>query len=100
MNFINLIKSFESGSKPSTALLALVAFQLLYVVDYFWFEDGVLVTRDIVHENLGYNRLVQFLMIPFVFAVHTRYILLTNYALSWYCLIAVIALNRKLFIDL
>ncbi|VDI50187.1 lamin-B receptor [Mytilus galloprovincialis] len=93
MNFINISKAFDNGDRPSVTLLIVAGFQLLYVADYFWFEDGILVSRDIVHEHLGYNLLVQFLMIPFCFAVQTRYLMMTKYELPWYCLLAVSILN-------
>jgi hypothetical protein len=53
---------------------------------------------DIVHEYLGYNLLVQFLMIPFCFAVQTRYLMMTGHTLPWYCLLTITILNSKLFI--
>ncbi|XP_052076261.1 delta(14)-sterol reductase TM7SF2-like isoform X2 [Mytilus californianus] len=93
MNFVNIAKAFDNGNRPSVTLLIVAGFQLIYVTDYFWFEDGILVSRDIVHEHLGYNLLVQFLMIPFCFAVQTRYLMMTKYALPWYCLLAVMILN-------
>jgi delta14-sterol reductase len=92
-------KAFETKEGPTLTLLLVTGFQLLYVVDYFWFEDGLLVTRDIVHEYLGYNLLVQFLMIPFCFAVQTRYLMMTGHTLPWYCLLTITILNSKLFIQ-
>ena len=65
---------------PTMALLNVI--QLLYVVDYFFFERGVIVSRDIVSEGLGYNLLIQFVMIPFCFHVQTRYVLTENIRLS------------------
>lgn len=100
MNFINISKAFDNGDRPSVTLLIVAGFQLLYVADYFWFEDGILVSRDIVHEHLGYNLLVQFLMIPFCFAVQTRYLMMTKYELPWYCLLAVSILNCKIYISI
>lgn len=99
LNFINMSKAFETKEGPTLTLLLVTGFQLLYVVDYFWFEDGLLVTRDIVHEYLGYNLLVQFLMIPFCFAVQTRYLMMTGHTLPWYCLLTITILNSKLFIQ-
>ena len=92
-NTLNLFKSREIYGYHSPTMLALFCMQLLYVVDYFWLEGGILVSRDIVHEGLGYNILVQFLMIPFCFCVQTRYLMTTGYQLPLYGLISVITLN-------
>ena len=92
-NTINLFKSREIYGYHSPTMVALFSMQLLYVVDYFWLEGGILVSRDIVHEGLGYNILVQFLMIPFCFCVQTRYLMTTGYQLPLYGLLSVVTLN-------
>ena len=93
---MNLFKSYETNGFYSPTMVCLFLMQLLYVADYFWLEGGILVSRDIVHEGLGYNLLIQFLMIPFCFCVQTRYISTTRYELPWYCTLAVGVLNGKL----
>ena len=96
-NIVNLFKSYETNGFYSPTMVCLFLMQLLYVADYFWLEGGILVSRDIVHEGLGYNLLIQFLMIPFCFCVQTRYLLTTRYELPWYCLIAVGVINGKVY---
>lgn len=92
-NIVNLLKSREISGYYSATMIGLFLMQLLYVADYFWLESGVLVSRDIVHEGLGYNIMIQFLMIPFCFSVQTRYLMTTKYELPWYCLVSVGLLN-------
>ncbi|XP_060564279.1 delta(14)-sterol reductase TM7SF2-like, partial [Ruditapes philippinarum] len=92
LNLCSLVESWATFERFNSTLLLLNMIQLTYVADYFWFESGVIVSRDIVHEGLGYNILIQFVMIPFCFCVQTRYILtndtrLPNTAL---CCIAII----------
>ena len=94
-NTVNLLQSREILGYHSPTMIGLFLMQLLYVVDYFWFEGGVLVSRDIVHEGLGYNILIQFLMIPFCFCVHTKYLVTRRYQLPWYYVILVGTLNGK-----
>ena len=94
-NIVNLLKSREISGYYSATMIGLFLMQLLYVADYFWLESGVLVSRDIVHEGLGYNIMIQFLMIPFCFSVQTRYLMTTKYELPWYCLVSVGLLNCK-----
>lgn len=90
MNFASLILAFSEGKNevPSNLVL-LVIIQLFYVIDYFWFEEGILVSRDIVHEGLGFNISMQFLMIPFTFCTQTRYVATTGYTSSWITLLRI-----------
>lgn len=90
MNFASLILAFSEGKNavPSNLVL-LVILQLSYVIDYFWFEEGILVSRDIVHEGLGFNISMQFLMIPFTFCTQTRYVATTGYTSSWMTLLGI-----------
>ncbi|XP_045182043.2 delta(14)-sterol reductase TM7SF2-like [Mercenaria mercenaria] len=92
LNICNLVEYWMLYKNINTTLVLLNAIQLAYVVDYFWFEGGVIVSRDIVHEGLGYNILVQFIMIPFCFCVQTRYVLTTDTKLPNInlCLIAIL----------
>lgn len=62
---------------------------ILRHIDYFWFEEGILVSRDIVHEGLGFNISMQFLMIPFTFCTQTRYVATTGYTSSWITLLGI-----------
>lgn len=90
LNISSLVECWILYENLNATLLLLNAIQLGYVVDYFLFEGGVIVSRDIVHEGLGYNILIQFIMIPFCFCVQTRYVLSTNTRLPTLnlCLIA------------
>ncbi|KAK3612635.1 hypothetical protein CHS0354_042149 [Potamilus streckersoni] len=93
LNLVNIVKAYEQGKgHPTNNLILVFGMQLTYVVDCFWFENALLVSRDIVHEGLGYNLLVQFLMIPFCFIVQTRYLLQTNLTLPWYILTGIFLL--------
>jgi len=96
MNHLSLLNDLKSGGISPTLILVYIM-QLLYVADYFWFEEGLLVSRDIVHEGLGYNILSQFLMIPFTFCVQTRYIQTLNITNPWYSLLIFGIVNCKLF---
>ncbi|XP_062570420.1 delta(14)-sterol reductase LBR-like [Saccostrea cucullata] len=90
VNFANLILAFsESKMSVPSNLVLLTLIQLFYVLDYFWFEEGILVSRDIVHEGLGFNISMQFLMIPFTFCTQTRYVATTGYSSSWIMLLTI-----------
>ena len=47
-------KQLELTGTISNAMLLVCFFQILYVVDYFYFEDAILTTWDIKHENFGF----------------------------------------------
>ncbi len=68
-------KQFELHGTVSNAMILVCAFQILYVADYFWFEDAILSTWDIKNENfgfmLGWGCLV---WIPFSYALQPLYL--------------------------
>ncbi|XP_021341762.1 delta(14)-sterol reductase-like [Mizuhopecten yessoensis] len=91
-NWVNVVDAYETGHL-TPSLLLVSSLQLVYVLDTFWFEAGMLVSREIIYEALGFNLLSLSLMIPFTFCVQTRYLATTGFNLPWYCLIPIIALN-------
>lgn len=95
LNFCNFVESWVMYRNVNATLLLLNVIQLAYVVDYFWFESGVIVSRDIVHEGLGYNILIQFIMIPFCFCVQSRYVLTTNTRFSPMALCVIASIYGK-----
>ena len=82
LNTVFVMEAFQSGLSNRT-LLAVWTMQFIYCFDSFWFEEGLIVSRDIVHEGLGSNILLQFLMIPFTFIVQARYLQLASYETSF-----------------
>lgn len=97
LNICNLMENFILGLTFNWNLIVLNTIQLCYVVDYFYLERSVIVSRDIVSEGLGYNILVQFVMIPFCFCVQTRYVLTTKFQSSKTYLLTVALLYGKCF---
>ncbi len=87
-------KQFELHGTVSNAMLLVCFFQVLYVADYFWFEDAILTTWDIKHENfgfvLGWGCLV---WIPFVYSLQPLYLVLHPEPLPWWGATGVLALN-------
>jgi len=77
------------------ASMALVcAFQLLYVVDFYVFEDAMLSTWDINHENFGYMLAFGFLVwMPFNFSLQAEYLVDHDPALSPLALVLLTLLN-------
>lgn len=100
LNFANLILAFaESKISVSPNLVLLEVIQFFYVLDYFWLEEGILMSRDIVHEGLGFNIAMQFLMIPFSFCTQSRYVTTTGYSSSWIMLLIIFTIYGKLILN-
>ncbi|KAH3798352.1 delta(14)-sterol reductase TM7SF2-like [Dreissena polymorpha] len=89
INICNMVEHYQRYQSLNITLLVLNAVQLYYVADYFYFERGVIVSRDIVHEGLGYNILLQFVMIPFCFCIQTRFVASTNYQQSTWTVLSI-----------
>jgi delta14-sterol reductase/lamin-B receptor len=68
-------KQLELHGGVSNAMVLVCFFQILYVADYFYFEDAILTTWDIKHENfgfmLGWGCLV---WIPFAYSLQPLYL--------------------------
>jgi protein-S-isoprenylcysteine O-methyltransferase Ste14 len=47
-------KQLELHGTLSNAMILVCLFQILYVADYFFFEDAILTTWDIKHESFGF----------------------------------------------
>ena len=71
---IDIALAFRQGP-PSTALLLVLACQLLYVADYFWHEEAILSTYDIVHERFGFMLAWGDLVwVPFVYSLQVYFL--------------------------
>jgi len=78
----------------STAMWVVSVCQMIYIVDFFVFEDNLLSMMDIIEENLGFMLMAGFIVwMPFNFTLQQQYILVENPSLSVGASIALIALN-------
>jgi protein-S-isoprenylcysteine O-methyltransferase Ste14 len=87
-------KQFELHGTVSNAMLLVCFFQILYVADYFYFEDAILSTWDIKHENfgfmLGWGCLV---WIPFAYSLQPLYLVAHPEPLPWWGATGILLLN-------
>jgi protein-S-isoprenylcysteine O-methyltransferase Ste14 len=83
----------------SNAMILVVFFQILYVADYFWFEDAILTTWDMKHENfgfmLGWGCLV---WIPFAYSLQPLYLVAHPEPLPWWGVAGILLLNLAGFL--
>lgn len=69
-------KHLEIVGFISTPMLLYQIFSLIYVVDYFWFEEYMTSTWDIIAENFGLMLVWgDIVWIPFVFSIQAWYLL-------------------------
>ncbi|HEY6876713.1 MAG TPA: hypothetical protein VI299_01790 [Polyangiales bacterium] len=78
----------------SNAMMLVVAFQLLYVADYFVMEDAILTTWDIRHEPFGFMLCWGCLVwIPFTFSLQGLYLVDHPASLPWAGVAFLVAFN-------
>lgn len=78
----------------SNAMLLVCAFQILYVTDYFIFEEAILTTWDIRHEPFGFMLCWGSLVwVPFTFSLQGLYLVDHPLSLSTWAAVAIFALN-------
>jgi len=84
----------ERHGQISNAMWLVCAFQILYVTDYFIFEEAILTTWDIRHEPFGFMLCWGSLVwVPFTFSLQGLYLVDHPLALSTGAAVAIFALN-------
>eukprot|EP00007_Cunea_sp_BSH-02190019_P000300 CAMPEP_0174230630 /NCGR_PEP_ID=MMETSP0417-20130205/1357_1 /TAXON_ID=242541 /ORGANISM="Mayorella sp, Strain BSH-02190019" /LENGTH=403 /DNA_ID=CAMNT_0015308361 /DNA_START=170 /DNA_END=1378 /DNA_ORIENTATION=- len=92
INLSMLAKHIELMGHITPRMALYQAFTMLYVADYFWFEEYMTSTWDIVAEHFGFMLVWgDFVFIPFVFSVQTWFLLENAEPLSTVELIGMIS---------
>jgi delta14-sterol reductase/lamin-B receptor len=87
-------KQYELHGTVSNAMLLVVFFQTLYIADYFYFEDAILSTWDIKHENYGFMLAWGCLVwIPFAYSLQPLYLVSHPEPLPWWGAAGIFLLN-------
>ncbi len=87
-------KQLELHGTISNAMGLVCFFQILYVADYFWFEDAILTTWDIKHEGFGFVLAWGCLVwIPFAYALQPLYLVQHPEPLPAWAALGIFALN-------
>jgi len=90
---IDIALAFKGGQR-STALLLVLACQLLYVADYFWHEEAILSTYDIVHERFGFMLAWGDLVwVPFIYSLQVYFLASHPQRLPGWAIAAIAVLN-------
>jgi protein-S-isoprenylcysteine O-methyltransferase Ste14 len=78
----------------TTPMCLVLAFQFLYVADYFFHEEAILSTWDIRHERLGWMLVWGDLVwVPFTYTLQAFYLIRHTHDLPWWGTAAIVALN-------
>lgn len=77
--FLNLsiaARRFQNEGSLTLAMILYQAFSMIYVLDYFWFEEFMTSTWDIIAENFGFMLIFGDLAwIPFTFSIQGWWLL-------------------------
>jgi hypothetical protein len=85
---------WERHGRVTVPMLLVVAFQLLYVADYFAHERAILSTWDIRHERFGWTLAWGDLVwVPFVYSLQAHYLVDHAHDLSAPAAVAIVALD-------
>jgi protein-S-isoprenylcysteine O-methyltransferase Ste14 len=85
---------YEQQGELSLAMALVCLFQAFYTFDFFWFEEAMLSTWDINHENYGFMLAFAFLTwMPFNFSLQSQYLVHSHPALPPWAVIGLLALN-------
>uniref|UniRef100_A0A0D6R2U2 Delta(14)-sterol reductase n=1 Tax=Araucaria cunninghamii TaxID=56994 RepID=A0A0D6R2U2_ARACU len=69
-------KTFEENASLSVSMILYQSFCLLYVLDYFWYEEYMTSTWDIIAEKLGFMLVFGDLVwVPFTFSIQGWWLL-------------------------
>ncbi len=85
---------YEREGALSVPMILVCLFQLIYTVDFYWFEDAMLTTWDINQENYGFMLAFAFLTwMPFNFSLQAQYLVYAAPELSTLAVVGLLLLN-------
>ena len=93
-DFSLVAKQYQLHGHVTTPMILVNAFQFLYIADYYFFEEAILTTWDIKHENFGWMLCWGDLVwVPFIYSLQAFYLVSHTHELSVLTTIALVALN-------
>lgn len=94
VDFSLAAKQFQLHGTLSTPMLLVLAFQFLYVVDYFYHEEAILTTWDMVEERFGWMLCWGCLVwVPFTYSLQAYYLVNHAHELPFWGTAFIVALN-------
>jgi Delta14-sterol reductase len=87
------VQYLKHGS-VTAAMVLVVAFQFLYVADYFWNEPAILTTTDIVHDKFGFMLVFGDLVwVPMTYSLQAFYLIEHVHSLPAWGIVSIVLLN-------
>lgn len=94
MNLSLAAKQQQLHGALTTPMILVVAFQFLYIADYFFHEEAILSTWDIRHEKFGWMLCWGDLgWVPFTYTLQAFYLVHHPHDLPPWATVAIVALN-------
>ncbi|KAM4043078.1 delta(14)-sterol reductase LBR isoform 1-T2 [Anomaloglossus baeobatrachus] len=96
INFIMLLAEMDIQQleSPSTSMILVNTFQLLYVLHALWNQEGLLTSLDIAHDGFGFMLAFGNLVwVPFVYTLQAAYLVRHPVDISWTIVAAIVAMN-------
>lgn len=94
LNFALAARQYEIQGRVTTPMALVLAFQFLYVADFFWNEEAILTTWDIQHERFGWMLCWGNLVwVPFAYTLQAQYLVNRAHDLPVWGIAALILLN-------
>jgi protein-S-isoprenylcysteine O-methyltransferase Ste14 len=85
---------WEEHGHVTLAMILVCAFQLFYIIDYFWNEPAILTTMDIKHENFGYMLAFGDLVwVPMTYSLQAFYLIEHTHSLPWWGVVVIVVTN-------
>lgn len=54
IDFILLFHHYQTYDRIDWQMMTIFIMQWIYITDYFWFEDAILTTMDLIHDKFGF----------------------------------------------
>jgi Delta14-sterol reductase len=87
------VQYMKNGS-VTAAMVLVVAFQFLYIADFFWNEPAILTTTDIVHDRFGFMLVFGDLAwVPLTYSLQAFYLIEHVHSLPAWGIISITLLN-------
>ena len=99
MGWLAVSASFMGGQyhaygQVTVPMALVVAFQFLYIADFFWNEPAILTTTDIVHDRFGYMLAFGDLAwVPLTYSLQAFYLVRHVHSLPWWGAALIVLLN-------
>ena len=85
---------YQRHGTVTAAMVLVVAFQFLYIADYFWNEPAILTTTDIVNDKFGFMLAFGDLVwVPMTYSLQAFYLIDHTHALPVWAIVSIALLN-------